>query len=188
MDHIALREQEKYEEVWRHPEYRQMSPGLKEVNDFWLRVKPQPNQSLNDYGAGACHATAVFSRQGLNVLAIDIAGNAREHPQVPFVQACLWDMGPAVSASDYGYCCDVMEHIPPHYVLTVIEAIARRTKVAAWFRIATAPDRMGPKLVNEPLHLTVETDVWWHYALLKSFKLVTAMRHKGHVVVFDCRP
>ena len=143
MSDMARAEAQKYERVWAHPEYRRVSPGEAEQERAWQALGCRPGQSLNDYGSGPCRATAWFAARGLDVLGIDHAENACE-TDVPVMLACLWLMGP-VRASDWGYCCDVLEHIPPQHVDGVLAGIAERTRIAAYFRIATRPDRMGDR-------------------------------------------
>lgn len=171
MDNLSKIERDKYASIWQRPEYRKVSPGMFEWERAHTVFGMKEGESLNDYGAGPARATLEFQRQGLNVLAIDIADNARE-TDVPFVQASLWDMGPKVMPSDYGFCCDVMEHIPPEKVGDVLQAIADRSHKGAYFRIATRKDRMGPKLLGKPLHLTVQTASWWRQQLEKHWPLV----------------
>jgi len=61
---------------------------------------------------------------------------------------------------DYGYCTDVLEHIPPEDVDKVLLNICTAAR-RVYFAISTVPDVMGA-LVGEPLHLTVESPFWWH--------------------------
>ena len=164
---LAETEAAKYRTVWSRAEYRRISPGELEKETAFKWFNPQPGETLNDYGSGPARATAWFRDHGLDVLGVDHAENAAE-TDVPVLHRCLWDMGD-VRVSDYAYCCDVMEHIPPQHVKAVLASIAARTRKAAYFRIATRPDVMGPRLIGEPLHLTVQDAAWWVDAVRAAF-------------------
>lgn len=160
-------EAEKYRKVWEHDSYRKVSPGELEMASAWNIMGCAPGESLNDYGSGTARATKWFQDEGLNVLGIDIASNAAETP-VLVQEACLWDMDTAnVPPADYGFCCDVMEHIPPEKVRDVLRGIRDRTRNIAYFRIATRPDVMGPRLLGEPLHLTVWPSETWESVMVE---------------------
>jgi hypothetical protein len=59
----------------------------------------------------------------------------------------------------YGYCTDVMEHIPPDRVDRVLGNILLAAQ-HVFFAIATTPDHCGT-LIGEPLHLSVHPAEWW---------------------------
>lgn len=179
---LAAVEQEKYRRVWAHDVYRKVSPGQMEVESFFRNLSAVPGDTLNDYGAGTGRATAWFRDRGLDVLAVDHVEEALE-TDVPFVSACLWGMGDSVRVSRWGFCCDVMEHIPPEMVVPVLEGIRDRTEVATYFRVATRPDVMGPRLLGEPLHLTVWPAQAWVDAIHGVFGKVTALRSDGRDLV-----
>lgn len=188
LDDLAKIEAEKYRRVWEREGYRRVSPGMHEVERAWLVCEMWNGKTLIDYGAGPCRAAKWFQDKGLSVLAIDIADNAREHDDVPFVKACLWDLPREIPASDYAFCTDVMEHIPPAHVATVLNEIAARTTIAAYFRIATRPDRMGPKLIGRPLHLSVNSGEWWRRQIERVFPLVDVIQNTGRDIILLARP
>lgn len=127
----------------------------------------QSGESLTDFGAGTGRATAWFAAQGLDVLAVDFVPEALE-TDVPFREACLWQMGRKVRSADLGYCCDVMEHIPRDRIDAVLAGIAKRTRRGCFFNIATRPDVCG-RLIGETLHLTVEPAAWWRARLAEHW-------------------
>ena len=181
-------ERQKYQRVWMHDAYRAVSPGYIEKRRAWDALGCKSGETLNDYGAGPGRATAWFRDAGMDALAIDIADNALE-TDVPFIRACLWEMqSPPVPVADYGYCCDVMEHIPTDHVAEVFAGIAANTEKAAYFRIATRPDKMGPRLLGEPLHLTVRDGDWWISEALKAFDRVTVVYRNPRDIVFVAHP
>lgn len=166
---IERREEDKYVEMWQHPDYRNMSPAddhIVEVID--LLLLPQ-GSSVIDFGCGTGRATKKLQNYGCDVVGIDIAPNALE-TDVKFVKAILWDL-PGYVTADYGICCDVMEHIPPEKVGAVIENIARAVVKGVYFRIDFGPDEMGA-IIGQPLHLTVRPAVWWKAQLHAHFKTV----------------
>lgn len=186
IDPIEDVERKKYEAVWGHQSYRKVSPGAMECERAWEVLQPDLGETLNDYGSGPARATKWFSEKGLITIGVDIASNAAE-TDVLVMMAPLWDM-PSVPNSDYAYCCDVMEHIPPEKVDDVLSQIAGKTRKAAFFRIACRPDVMGPKLVGEPLHLTIEQGDWWKAKMASHWSLVKPLASGSQDVVFVCFP
>lgn len=181
-DEQARLEREKYEKVWDFPEYRNVSPGMAEVERAMKRMNPEQGDTLYDFGAGPGRATKWFRDRGLEVTAVDHAANALE-TDVDFRQACLWDMSHLVP-HDYGFCCDVLEHIPTDRVGDVIAEIAEKVRVGCWFRIATRKDVMGDRTVGAPLHLTVKPHEWWFDRILKVFLPVYEISNDGKDSVF----
>jgi hypothetical protein len=64
---------------------------------------------------------------------------------------------------DFGFCADVLEHVPPADVERVLWNIGTASK-RLYLNVSTVPDVMGA-LIGEPLHLTVESPYWWHDTL-----------------------
>ena len=62
-------------------------------------------------------------------------------------------------AAEYGFCTDVMEHIPPDKVDVVLNNILHAAQ-SVWFSICLIPDDCGV-LIGEPLHLSVHPFEWW---------------------------
>lgn len=184
VDNLAEIEADKYRRIWERAEYRKISPGMMEAERAFTLLYMQPDQTLIDFGAGTGRATAWFRDRGLDVLAVDFAENALE-TSVPFVNACLWDM-PDLSA-ELGYCCDVMEHIPPEKVGHVLSAIRARITGAVYFRIATRPDKMG-QLIKSRLHLTVQSGEWWRRQLEAKWGIVDVVENNGRDLIAIARP
>ena len=98
---------------------------------------------------------------------MDFAPNALDADIIPMLETqshalrfALADLNkPLPVAAAYGFCADVMEHIPPAQVGRVLDNCLHAAQ-HVFFRIATDPDRMGV-LVGHPLHLTVEPYAWW---------------------------
>lgn len=166
IDHrLSLSEQQKYQKMWLIDDYRKSSPGENLVRTFLLMSRPD---TVIDFGAGTGRAAKTLQDKGYQVTAVDIAPNALE-TNVPFVHACLWedlDLHPAV----YGYCTDVMEHIPTEKVDAVLANITELCEYA-FFNISFQPDNFG-KRINDTLHLTVRPFEWWTETLSKHGKVI----------------
>ena len=74
-----------------------------------------------------------------------------------FIHSNLWSKwhGPF----DVGYCCDVMEHLPPEKVDAVLKRIFKNCE-SCFFSIHFGEDSFR-KVVGHPLHLTVKPFSWW---------------------------
>jgi len=178
-------EREKYEKVWGFKEYRQHSPGERVVVDAIERLGMGHGDSVIDYGCGPGRATAKFNALGYNALGVDHADNCLDqNVSVMFTRACLWDL--PILASDWAFCCDVMEHIPEEKVDPVLEQIRVRTRKGAYFQIALCDDHFGHALLGEPLHLTVKPSRWWEQKLRGLWRVVE-MRDKGQWASYACR-
>lgn len=161
-------ERELYRQMWDRPEYRVVSPGEECANAFLQLAKPPKGATAVDLGCGTGRgglALAFFG--GLDVTLVDFAENcldedvrsilpAQSHA-LRFVQADLTKELP-VQAS-YGYCCDVMEHIPPLLVDVVLDNCLRACQ-HVFFQISTVDDALGV-LVGHKLHLSVHPYEWW---------------------------
>lgn len=156
-DYHSLTEQQKYQYMWQFDIYRQCSPGERVVDFFIETFKPEG--MVIDFGCGTGRAALRMREKGLNVFLIDFADNCRdeEAQSLPFIQ---WDLtSPIPQSAEYGFCTDVMEHIPPEDVEFVIKNIMNAA-THVFFQISTVDDDMG-EAIGEPLHLTVKNHSWW---------------------------
>lgn len=193
-DRLDVIEKEKYEQVWTADAYRRWSPGEDEqeracdwFSDELNRVGASFNEkpTFVDYGCGEGRTVQWFQDQGFRSWGVEHARNAINAAGIQVYEECLWHMR-HLPTSDFAFCCDVMEHIPPNKVNLVLHQIAERTRLAAWFRIATVPDNFGPTLLNKPLHLTVEPAKWWRETLLRHFDLVEDIEIRRGYCVYAC--
>lgn len=171
----AAQERAKYAEIWSLPEYRAAhSPGLESVDHFMSVVKPAAGSTLIDIGCGAGGAGLEFERRGLRTHWLDItdAGLDDGVERKRFIEAPLWARWQRPLGWDYGFCCDVLEHIPPEYTMLVVDRIISACRLS-WLRIALRPDEFG-KLIGEPLHLTVRPFDWWLIRLATIGKVTDA--------------
>jgi len=153
----TLTECEKYRRMWQRPEYRICAPGESAVEEFLDKAKP--TGPIIDFGCGTGRASIKLASLGYDVTLVDFADNCRddEARHLPFVQADLTQPIP-VSAS-FGFCTDVMEHIPTSDVETVIRNIMASAE-RVFFQISTIPDSFGVT-IGDCLHLTVRPHAWW---------------------------
>lgn len=171
---MAEGEQAKYEKVWAHERYRRVAPGEQAAAVFQQVAKPERDKWCIDFGAGTGRGSLMLRALcGLRVHMLDFAGNCLDKG----VRAALADSEhfrftqhdltkPCPTKAEYGYCTDVMEHIPPEDVDVVLKNILAAAR-HVFFHISCAPDKLG-KLIGEPLHLTVQPYAWWKERLQKA--------------------
>lgn len=166
---LSVEEQQKYERMWRFDQYRG-DHVTAHAQEAIALMGMQPGDSIVDFGAGAGYASAYLQDAGLRVLAVDIASNAMSNEiasRVPYLIGNLWEM-PVDIIADWGFCCDVMEHIPTAHVHDVLAFIARSTRRSAFLSISLRADGCG-RLIGQPLHLTVRPIDWWIRTLRKHW-------------------
>lgn len=152
-----LSEKEKYHRMWSMLSYRQDSPAERIVDTILDQLKPTGR--VIDFGCGTGRAGARIAAKGHDVVLVDFASNCRDEEAagLPFVELDLSE--PMPLREEFGYCIDVMEHIPPDQVDDVIRNImASASKV--FFQISTVSDRMGA-MIGKSLHLSVHPHKWW---------------------------
>jgi hypothetical protein len=168
----VLPEKEKYTRMWSIPEYRRLAPGEDAAAAFLDAVKP--DGLVIDFGSGTGRGALAIFKAGVPVYMVDFAENCRDNEalHLPFLAHDLTQ--PLSLSAPYGYCTDVMEHIPPAQVETVIRNIMSSAETV-FFQIATVPDNFGA-VINQRLHLTVQPHAWWR----ETFERL------GFRVVQDC--
>jgi len=172
MDDVAQKEQAKYERMWEVSQYRSYRPGEKALPALMGLLKK--GSSIADFGCGTGRAAQRLRSNGFKVTGIDFAENCLDDGvDIEFKQACLWDL-PSDLFFDFGYCTDVMEHIPPRKVNATLKCIANATRFGTFFQIATFKDRFGDK-IGERLHLSVQPAEVWESVLLKFWPRVKTL-------------
>ena len=127
-----------------------------------------------DFGCGDGRTMAWFSELGCqDVMGVDIA-----HRRSDILQLPLWKPVPEAWHKDFGFSCDVLEHIPTEMVPACIENMAEATRKAAWIQVAMFEDTAGTTGDWGQLHLTVKPLPWWRHALGRHFKIVHATERK----------
>jgi 2-polyprenyl-3-methyl-5-hydroxy-6-metoxy-1,4-benzoquinol methylase len=178
------REQRKYDKAFKTiPEYKDLSPGKMFWHIFQEEMDPQPGKSIIDLGCGRGLVAKDMADAGLQITQLDIKDYREEGPfqtRFDFIESALWsqwehpDCSTGMHAQwDYGFCCDVMEHIPTEYTMLALKRIIQNTK-QCFFLISCIEDIHG-KQIGESLHLTIRDFTWW-LNRLNEFGTVTHAR------------
>lgn len=169
----VLDEAEKYRRMWEIEAYRVNAPGEACVERFLEVAKPSGH--IIDFGCGTGRAALKLADAGFPVITLDFVDNCRDPMALglPFFVHDLRD-GPFHIRTAFGFCADVMEHIEPDKVDTVIANIMETAR-SVFFQISTVPDQMGV-LIGQPLHLTVRPFKWWR----ETFERVGSVEWSDH--------
>ncbi len=152
----SMPEPQKYEAIWKHEKYRCHSPGERVAERFVQIAQPSPWQVVADLGCGTGRGGKAVERlSGARVVYVDFAPNCMDEGQ-----PILADLSRQIPVNaDIGYCCDVMEHIPPGQVDDVLRNVCN-VAPRIFFQIALFHDNMGA-IIGQRLHLSVHTAFWW---------------------------
>lgn len=171
----AKQERDKYQEIWEKvPEYRSYSPGKENVERFMKVINPKLGSRLIDLGCGEGVAGLEFEKLGLDVWYLDItkAAKKEEIRDNRFMVSPLWGDWRKFPQFDYGFCCDVLEHIPQEYTMLCLDKILENCRIS-WLQISLIEDSFG-KVLGQPLHLTVRSFDWWLIRLGTLGKVIEA--------------
>lgn len=164
-----LAERAKYEKMWKRDEYRAVAPGEAVAMDFLSQARPKKGAEVIDFGAGTGRGALMLALLGgCKVHMLDFAENCLDEDvrnalstQAHALTFKLHDLNrPATLQAQYGYCTDVMEHIPPENVDRVLRNVLQAAQ-HVYFQISCEDDNLG-SLIGEPLHLSVHDYKWWH--------------------------
>lgn len=164
-------EREKYRHMWRQDDYRTLSPGelQSEQFNFPELLRRRGARTVLDAGCGTGKTSIHLIENGgdaYRVYGFDIADNCLEPYFDGFKDdyltvGCLWRRGDFHGVYDAVICTDVMEHIPTEHVPAVLSNLRAVCRNIAFFGIALYDDGFGPAELGEPLHLTVKPTEWW---------------------------
>jgi SAM-dependent methyltransferase len=189
-------EQLKYQKVWGLDDYRKVSPGENAVDLFLTALKQSDTdykgKTLIDFGCGTGRAGYRLWQEGMKVTLMDFASNclddniqARIDTNAKDISFVEHDITKKTSLrAEWGYCCDMMEHLPPEEIDDALSTIFEASD-NVFFQIATIKDHFGSHPdINEPLHLSVHDYDWW----LKKFNEHGCVVHRSiespHHVIF----
>jgi len=188
----TMTEKQKYEKMWTVEDYRKVSPGELAANTFMSVAKPKAGDEITDFGAGTGRGSLMLWAVGkMNVTMLDFATNCLDSDlvtatekfpeQIRFNEHDLTK--PVKNSTRYGYCTDVMEHIPPDDVDDVLNNILDAAQ-SVFFRISTDLDVMGPRYLKQHLHLTVQDYSWWAKKFIEHDCTILHSENLGNAVDF----
>jgi len=174
-----LSERDKYRLMWQFESYRTVAPGERLV-DLFCDVA-RPGGLILDFGCGTGRGALALSRRGHTVSLLDFASNCRDPDAMllPFMEHDLTQ--PCPVSGQYGFCTDVMEHIPPADTRKVLGHMFSASP-RIFFSIGTAPDDCGA-LIGHTLHMEVRPHAWWR-ALLSEYGRVVFERDEPGQSIF----
>jgi hypothetical protein len=187
-------EQKKYIKCWDLPDYRRYSPG-EELVDMFLDLDPKEDTTLIDWGCGTGRAALKIKqeRPDLDVTMVDFAFNCldkkvkKKTKSIKNFRFIEHDLTKKTDLqSEYGFCTDVMEHIPTEDVDDVLTHILYASK-HVFFQISTADDifsRHKDLDVDSELHLTVKSYHWWLRKFSDQRCLIHRSKDCGNAVIF----
>lgn len=163
MKTVSEIEAEKYTTIWSLPQYHENSPGAQMIDMFLRIARPAAGASIIDVGCGAGAASELLHQKGFRVAGFDLTDTAWKNHPLPILTGSVWHGIPIGVISDnvfdYGYCCDMMEHIPTQFVALTIYQILQACH-HAFFSVSFQEDNFG-NYIREPLHHTVKPFTWW---------------------------
>ncbi len=164
MESTIEREFRKYEGMWEIPAYAVSSPGERHVKSglYEGMCAPEVGDSCIDLGCGSGKGgQMLIEKHKLNVTFLDMVdGRVGASKGGNFIQQCLWHPLPIRNPKwKYGFCSDVMEHIPTEYTMLSIRNMLDACD-SVWFAISLVDDPWG-SYVGEPLHITIRSFPWW---------------------------
>jgi SAM-dependent methyltransferase len=191
-------EQKKYIQCWDLPDYRRYSPGEELVDLFLETAEPAKGTTVIDWGCGTGRAAKKIYEDGdeLDVTAVDFAYNCLDKPvkelaknndRFRFIEEDLTKTSGL--QSDFGFCTDVLEHIPEQDIDFVLSNILYASK-HVFFQISTAHDIFSdhPDLdLNSPddvLHHTVHDYFWWLQKFVDQSVYIHHSNDLGGAVIF----
>lgn len=180
---IVSPERDKYEEMWSVDKYKEYSPGEENIERFLSIIQPSRGDSLVDIGCGAGMAGVEFLSHGLVVHWVDVVDNALSNTvdRNRFIKCSIWEKKwskKRILGWDYGYCCDVLEHIPTEFTMLTLFRIIENCRTS-WLQISFEPDSFGV-LIGQQLHMTVQSFTWWRDRIASIGRLVDARDLCGH--------
>jgi SAM-dependent methyltransferase len=188
---VPTEEQKKYIKCWEVDDYRTVSPGESLMPLFLETAQPNDGVTVVDWGCGTGRAGFKLYQEGLDVTLVDFAFNcldanvkeaAKDNERLRFIEHDLSE--PIILKSEFGVCCDVMEHIPEEQVDAVLDTIIDNSK-HVFFNISTQHDVMGdhPE-IDDDLHLTIKDYFWWLQKFLEKRCIVHHSNDLGGAVIF----
>lgn len=166
MDQATIYEQTKFRRMFTFRQYKEHSPGIDVAPEAFLELRLRRGDSIIDYGCGIGDAVRYFRDRNLFARGVDLLDL---FPAA--IIAPLWDLPDSLEPSDFAFCVNVLECLPPDKLDAALSSIAQRTIKAGFFQISTVPDTLG-RLIGKKLHQVVQPMGWWQHKLLQHFSFV----------------
>lgn len=173
----------KYGEMWKHEEYRKIAPGEELAAVFLQQARPKSGAEVIDFGCGTGRGAFMLVLPppvggNLKVTMLDFVNNSLDEDvrnmlttQAHVLRFLKRDLEQPIDvAAEYGFCTDVMEHIPPDKVDQVLNNILLSAQ-HVFFGISTVEDACGA-LIGKTLHLSVHPFQWWMQKFIERHCLV----------------
>lgn len=188
-DALAEAELQKYSTMWADPDYRLVAPGEPLVAEAIqaMGMDPVREELVIDFGCGTGRPAEAFMAAGFQCTGVDLTEDCLDEgvDLDAFVAATLWRLPPPNELfAHWGFCTDVMEHLPPGKVEPALREIRARTWRGVFFQIACFPDTRA-KHGGLELHLTVREPGWWA-ELLRTIWPAVVVRPNGDRPQFCC--
>lgn len=176
MDELYKKEKEKYQKIWKVPQYSCWSNESVEIWNVINWLKKNPIKKVLIIGCGEGFGIHWLIREGFDAYGLDIV-NVLKFPEYKdkFKEATIWKTGYIDKEFDVCIAIDVLEHIPFERVENTIKEIKRISNFF-YFGIACREDKCG-KLIGETLHMTVQPPHWWLQLIQKH--LIIENYHGG---------
>lgn len=159
-----MTEREKYDKMHSVPGYSP-GPGVSRVPGALRHI--EPGSSIIDFGCGTGDAAWEFKERGYAVTAVDISDKGLTR-DIRFFRCPLHKLPQELPASDWGFCVDVMEHLPTVWVPDSLWQMSRKVE-NCYFVIKGTRDSWGIK-INDVLHLSVMPGQWWLEEISECWK------------------
>lgn len=160
------------------------------ITDNYLELNKQLHETNKEYGvSGKRYALDIF-KLAATLKTRDIldygCGKSTLAMQLPY---SIKQYDPAIkkfsalpSPADIVVCTDVLEHIEPEYIDSVIQHLKDLTKKIGYFSIATRPAKKT-LADGRNAHLIVEKSSWWLRKLLDHFNIMNLQSTEGDMLV-----
>ena len=189
-----------YREMWGVEAYQKFSPGFELVDLFEDMADPPVGSTILDAGCGAGKGALELERRGYQVAMCDLIADAvvPEARHIPFRQVVLWqslgglyqslvrNRKPLALRFDYVYCCDVLEHVPPTFVMLSVQRLLTVARRGMFLAVSLKLDQLGI-WVGTHLHQTVQPFTAWRDQL-RELGQVEEARDLLNRAVFWVRP